>query len=62
MGDKLNLVGSQLVLKVVTGEITSEEACRQLNSDKQPPPCVRGPYGVCVTHGQLLSDCEEDGC
>lgn len=61
MGNKLNLVGSQLLLQVMAGKLTSEEACRRLNFNKESPLCVRGAHGLCVTHGQLLSDCEEDG-
>lgn len=62
MGHQLNLVGAQLALRVLRGELTAEEANKELRSSKpfHPGKCEPGLHGICVKHGQSLSDCQED--
>lgn len=58
MTAKLTERGSALVMALIRKEISLPEAQAKL-SRAPAPPCHAGRYGVCITHGQPIEECEE---
>ena len=48
----------RVILRALKGEITPEQAAESVKQIMKKQ-CVVGPQGVCQTHGQVISDCEE---
>jgi len=53
----LNYKAASLLLAVLRGEITAQQANAALAPDK-PKACVVGRFGVCLTHGQTKEECD----
>jgi hypothetical protein len=53
---------AELLLEVLRGEKTVAEAQKasRLHTTARPRPCRPGPQGLCVTHGQPLSECARE--
>lgn len=56
----LNELGSSLFLKVLRKEMSPQMACSTLKAFKNPSKneCKMGPYGICLSHGQMMSECK----
>jgi hypothetical protein len=63
VGYQLNDRAAALIMQLVRGKTSYEEARKELlprKMRKQPTECRVGAHGVCQTHGQISSDCEKD--
>ena len=57
---------ARIILRMLHKEITADDAVRQvvaLNKKRarsRQNGCSPGANGVCLTHGQVLTDCQKD--
>lgn len=58
MSNTLNAKASGLLLAMLRGEITARQAQDSIGSSK-PKACVVGRNGVCLTHGNVATECKE---